>query len=77
MVESKVSVTDKSVNAKAATKPSPKPFTYILKGEGVISNRLYIKLRILRWSRTSIYFVTDRESDWTVPEYCRSKGYQV
>ena len=56
-----------------------KPFTYILKGEGVISNRLYIKLRILRWSRTHIFFVSDeldKDTRWTVPEYCRSKGYQ-
>ena len=55
-----------------------KPFTYTLNGSGVISNRLYIKLRILRWSRTSIYFISDalgEDNRWAVPEYCRSKGY--
>ena len=56
-----------------------KPFTYTLDGSGVISNRLYIKLRILRWSRTSIFFVSeelDSDTRWAVPEYCRRKGYQ-
>lgn len=53
-----------------------KPFTYTAASTGVISNRLYIKLKILRWSRTSIYFAMDSESDWIVPEYCRSKGYK-
>lgn len=68
------------VASKAATKPSPKPFTYIHNGEGVISNRLYIKLRILRLSRTPIFFVSevvDSHTRWAVPYYCRSKGYQV
>lgn len=56
-----------------------KPFTYTHKSGGVISNRLYIKLRILGWSRTSIFFVSeelDRDTRWAVPDYCRSKGYQ-
>lgn len=56
-----------------------KPFTYKLEGKGVISNRLYIKLRILRNTRIVIYFTNqalDRIGHRSVVDHCIKAGYQ-
>ena len=45
--------------------------TYTVEGSGVISNRLYSKVRILGWSRSNIFLVgeeLERDNRWAVPD---------
>jgi hypothetical protein len=57
-----------------------KIFTFKASTKGTISNRLYIKLRILKGSGIDISFSTEafniKGDRWVVPDYCHNKGYQ-